>query len=227
MALSVADDGLDSVCQGSVWLTGHRPALTRGHAVAAVRWPWPHRSGRGRLSVATTSTARFSLHSSLLPPSEHAEEEKRAAAVAASSAAIVRAHRHVAASQTPSIAPLGTPPPPPSLTRANCAEVRGTLPFPPPRDLVGVRPRDGSPWPAQHRAPPLSLAHVPSSLPPIDALVMTLPQMPAKPDRNTTAHYCAMAADEVLMRPHYSAPSRSSLVASLGPPRLQGADASL
>jgi hypothetical protein len=101
------------------------------------------------------------------------------------------------------------------------------LPFPPPRGLVGVRPHDGSPWPAQHRAPPLSLARVPSSLSPVDALVMTLPQMPAKPNRNAAAHYRAMAAHEVLMWPRYSTPSRSSLVASLGPPRLQGADAPL
>jgi hypothetical protein len=46
MALSVADDDLDSVHQASVWPTGHRPTPTRGRAVAAVRRPWPHRSGR-------------------------------------------------------------------------------------------------------------------------------------------------------------------------------------
>jgi hypothetical protein len=57
--------------------------------------------------------------------------------------------------------------------------------------------------------------------------VMMLPQMPAKPDRNTAAHCRAMATGEVLTRPCYSTPSRSSLVASLGLPRLQGAYASL
>jgi hypothetical protein len=90
---------------------------------------------------------------------------------------------------------------------------KATLPFPPPRDLTGVRPRDGSPWPAQHRVPLLFLALVPSSLSPVDALVKMLPQMPAKPGRNTAAHCRAMAADEVLMWPCYSTPSRSSLVA--------------
>jgi hypothetical protein len=110
---------------------------------------------------------------------------------------------------------------PSSAPRSQPSHGRVTLPFLPSRYLAGVRSRDGSLWPAQHHAPPLFLALVPSSLSPVDALVMTLPQMPTKPDRNTAAHCHAMAADEVLMRPCYSTPSRSSLVASLGLPRLR------
>jgi hypothetical protein len=38
----------------SVWPTGHRPMSTRGRAVATVRRPWPHQSGREVFKGATT-----------------------------------------------------------------------------------------------------------------------------------------------------------------------------
>jgi hypothetical protein len=90
---------------------------------------------------------------------------------------------------------------------------KATLPFLPPRELAGVRPRDGSPWSAQYRAPLLFLALVPSFLSTVETLVKTLPQMPVEPSQNTAAHCRAMAAVEVLTWPHHSTPSRSTLVA--------------
>jgi hypothetical protein len=44
------------------WLTGLRPWPLCGHAVAPIRWPWAHWSGREGPKAATKPTARPSLH---------------------------------------------------------------------------------------------------------------------------------------------------------------------
>jgi hypothetical protein len=91
------------------------------------------------------------------------------------------------------------------------------LPPPPVPNATGAPPWLRSPWPAPHRTPPPSLAHVPSSPSHLDARGMMLPPVPARSGRNTAAHCHAMANGQVLTRPSCSTPSQSVCVASEGP----------
>jgi hypothetical protein len=110
---------------------------------------------------------------------------------------------------------------------SNRARVRAHCQLLPTRSSPTHRRPHDPPWPELLSAPPSHLALVPPSPSPVDASVMTLLGNVFLSRRNTAAHRHAMAAADARMRPRSSTSPRSSLVASLGPPRLQGADAPL
>jgi hypothetical protein len=97
------------------WPTGLRPWTPRGHSVAPVRRPLPHRSGREVLKDAMEPT--LTPHSISFPsPSLYVcRGGNKAAAIAASSAATARTHHCTTVLQTLSLAPSLLPLPHPSL----------------------------------------------------------------------------------------------------------------
>jgi hypothetical protein len=128
--------------------------------VAPVCWPRSHRLGRERLQAATTSTARLFNHSLLLRLTEAEDLSQPRRRALPRGRASSPSHR--------------SPPNPghgsalgPSISFTSClspsSRGKGTLLTFPTQSSPECRRSCGPPWPAQHRAPPLSLARVPSS----------------------------------------------------------------
>jgi hypothetical protein len=123
------------------------------------------------------------------------------------------------------------PPPPHAPCRptlwSNRARVRVHCRLLPTRSSPAHRRPHGPPRPALLSALPSHLDLVPPSPSPIDASVMTLSGNVFPSRRNTAAHRRDMAAADARTWPRSSTSPWSSLVASLGRPRLQGDDAPL
>jgi hypothetical protein len=144
-----------------------------------------------------------------------------------SPATAVRAHHRTTAYQIPSTAPPWNPLPPPPLSWTNRAEVRAHCRLFPARSSPERRCPHGPPWPALHRALPSHLVLVSPFPSRLDAHVTMLPGKVVPSCRNMAAHRRDMAAAGARTWPHSSTSPQPLLVASLGPPWLQGANAHL
>jgi hypothetical protein len=151
----------------------------------------------------------------------------RAAIAAARFSVAVRAHHRTTGRFTTSTAlpPPHAPCRPPIWS--NRARVRAHCQLLPTRSSPAHRRPHGPPRPALLSALSAHLTLVPPSPSLVDAAVMMLLGNVLPSRRNTVVPRRDMAAADARTWPRSSTPSRSSLVASLGPPRLQGADAPL
>jgi hypothetical protein len=210
---------------------GGRPALGRFHHVDTPWQPYAGRGPTGQVHEGLKSTPM--PHSPSLAPLllslalSTPMRTNRAAIAAERFPAAVRARHCTTSHYTTSTAP----PPPHAPCRpplwSNRARVRAHCRLLPARSSPVHRRPHGPPRPALLSALPSHLALVPPSPSPVDASVMTLSGSVFPSRWNTAAHRRAMATANARTWPRSSTSPRSSLVASLGPPRLQGADAPL
>jgi hypothetical protein len=209
------------------WPTGVRRWLSRGSAVAPVRRPRSRWLGcevlkdATKLTLASLEPLPFSLALSM-PKRTH----RATIAAACFSAAVHTRHRTTGRFTTSTAPPPPHAPCRPSIW-SNRARVRAHCRLLTMRSSPAHRHPHGPPRPVLLSALSAHLTLVPPSPSLVDAAVMTLPGNVLPSRRNTAAPRHDMAATYARMRPHSSAPFQSSLVASLGLPRLQGADAPL
>jgi hypothetical protein len=196
------------------WPTEVRRWPPCGRTVAPVHRPRSHQSGCEVLKDATKPTLALTLALST-PRRTHW------AAIAATHFSMAVRARH----RTTGWFTMSTAPPPPHTPCrppiwSNRARVRAHCQLFPARSSPVHRRPHGPPWPALLSTLSTHLTLVPPSPSLVDAAVMTLPGNVLPSHRNTVVPHHDMAAADARTRPRSSTPSRSSLVASLGPPRL-------
>jgi hypothetical protein len=129
-----------------LWPTRFRQRPPRGSTVASVRRLWSHRSGlSGSLEHHDAASALTSASNSLSLSPRPGQMNRAAisALVLVSSHALSTAPPRLQSGHQLRLEPLY----PSSNPRHQPYNSRATLPFPPPRGLTSIHPRDGSPWP--------------------------------------------------------------------------------